>query len=101
MRILQLFGLGNKAILAQNHTVQGIVTDVKKCWWIKVNTKPVRMHAFDGALFPHIITYRYVVCGREYTGKRFIGVYTRCPQQGEHLPVYYREERPDQSALRI
>lgn len=101
MRILRLFGFGSKAILAENHAVQGVVIDVKKCWWIKVNTKPVRAHLFDGALFPHIITYRYAVSGQEYTGKRFIGVYTRCPQQGERIPVYYSEENPDKSTIRV
>ena len=32
----------------------GTVISVKKQWWLKVNTKPVRMHALDGATFPHI-----------------------------------------------
>lgn len=37
----------------------GTVISVKKQWWLKVNTKPVRMHALDGATLPHIITVKY------------------------------------------
>ena len=37
----------------------GTVVSVKKQWWLKVNTKPVRMHALDGATFPHIIKVSY------------------------------------------
>ena len=31
----------------------GTVLSVAKQWWLKVNTKPVRMSALDGAAFPH------------------------------------------------
>ena len=33
----------------------GTVLSVAKQWWLKVNTKPIRMGALDGATFPHII----------------------------------------------
>ena len=33
----------------------GTVISVTKQWWLKVNRKPVRTHAMDGAAFPHII----------------------------------------------
>ena len=33
----------------------GTVVSVKKQWWLKVNTKPIRMNTLDGATFPHII----------------------------------------------
>lgn len=32
----------------------GTVISVKKQWWLKVNAKRVRLHAMDGAMFPHI-----------------------------------------------
>ena len=31
----------------------GTVISVKKKWWLKVNAKRVRLHAMDGAIFPH------------------------------------------------
>ena len=33
----------------------GTVISVPKQWWLKVNRKPVRNHAMDGAAFTHII----------------------------------------------
>lgn len=33
----------------------GTVISVKKQWWLKVNAKRVRLHAMDGAMFPHIV----------------------------------------------
>ena len=31
----------------------GTVISVTKQWWLKVNRKPARAHAMDGAAFPH------------------------------------------------
>ena len=45
----------------------GTVLSVAKQWWLKVNTKPIRMGALDGATFPHIIKVQYVVDGNTYT----------------------------------
>ena len=68
---------------------------------MKVNTKPVRTHAMDGALFPRIITYRYAVDGAECTGKRFFGAYDRCPHEGETIRVYDNPAHPARSTLQI
>lgn len=45
----------NDKIIAQNNIAKGTIKKVTKCWWIKVNTKSVRMHMLDGALFPHLM----------------------------------------------
>ena len=37
----------------------GTVLSVAKQWWLKVNTKSIRMGALDGATFPHIIKVQY------------------------------------------
>ncbi|MFR5794244.1 MAG: hypothetical protein ACLUI3_00825 [Christensenellales bacterium] len=42
----------------------GIVIAATKQWWLKVNRKPMRMHALDGAEFPYIIKIEYTVDGR-------------------------------------
>ena len=39
----------------------GTVISVTKQWWLKVNRKPVRTHAMDGAAFPHIIKVKYTI----------------------------------------
>lgn len=72
----------------------GRVAKVHTCWYIKVNTKPVRLHALDGATFPHIVTVAYEVDGTEYTVRRFLAAGLRCPGVGEYAAVYYDPERP-------
>lgn len=45
----------------------GTVTAAHKQWWLKVNTKPIRRHAWDGALFPFIIDVEYTAGGIAYS----------------------------------
>jgi len=53
---------------------KGTVVSVAKQWWLKINTKPVRLHPLDGAIFPHIIKVSYTVDGVEYTKRKWIGL---------------------------
>ena len=39
----------------------GTVISVTKQWWLKVNRKPARVHAMDGAAFPHTIKVKYTI----------------------------------------
>ena len=95
-----MFGIGVNLAIAGQQTV-GIVTDVKTCWWLKVNAKPVRRNMFDGALFPHIIHFTYCVNGLTYTGKRYVNWNKNCPLKGEKITVYYETARPDRYAVII
>jgi len=101
MNILQLLGFGSKKLISQGTAIRGNVVGVQKCWWIKINTKPIRSHALDGALFPHIITYEYDVSGNKYCGKQMISAYARCPQKYESIQVFYDPARPEKSAIRL
>lgn len=76
----------------------GRVAKVHTCWYIKVNTKPVRAHALDGAAFPHIVTVAYQVDGTEYTVRRCLAAGVRCPRIGEYAAVYYDPARPRRAA---
>ena len=51
----------------------GTVISVTKQWWLKVNRKPVRTHAMDGAAFPHIIKVKYTIGVKDYTCQKWIG----------------------------
>ena len=42
----------------------GTVVATTKQWWLKVNRKPMRIHALDGAEFPYIIKIEYTVDGK-------------------------------------
>jgi hypothetical protein len=72
----------------------GTVISVKKQWWLKVNTKPVRMGTFDGATFPHIIKVKYTVDGVQYIKRKWIGAGIACPAENEQVTVIYNEDNP-------
>ena len=48
----------------------GTVISVTKQWWLKVNRKPVRTHAMDGAAFPHIIKVKYTIGVKDWCASR-------------------------------
>ena len=82
-----------------NKETKGTVISVKTQWWLKVNTKPVRMHAMDGATFPHIIKVRYSVDGTEYDKRKWIGAGRPVPVVGSSVTVFYRSEKPQQAQI--
>lgn len=94
MNLFRLFGMGEAAIMAKNHSVQGTVSQVYRCWWLTVNTKPFRRYSGDGALYPYIITFSYTVDSVPYQGKRYIPVRYRVPQKGETIDVFYDPDDP-------
>ncbi len=94
MNLLGLFGIGSDEIISKATAVPGTVTTVSRCWWLKVNTKAIRSHSLDGALFPHIITFEYTVDSVSYQGKRWVGVRHRVPQPGESIAIYYDPVSP-------
>ncbi len=97
MRLI-MFGIGVTDAIAGEQTT-GVVTEVKRCWWLKVNTKAFRQNMFDGALFPHIIHFTYSVYGQTYTGKRYVNWNKRCPVKGEKLTVHYEKSSPQKYAV--
>lgn len=72
----------------------GIVTAVSRQWWLKVNRKPVRAHALDGASFPHVIKIAYTAEGRDYTCRKWIGAGVRPPAVGSAVRIVYPAGRP-------
>ena len=72
----------------------GTILSVKKQWWLKVNTKPIRKHALDGATFPHIVTVKYTVDGTEYVKKKWIKASVAPPSVNEQVEVIYQVDKP-------
>ena len=68
----------------------GTVISVTKQWWLKVNRKPVRTHAMDGAAFPHIIKVKYTIGVKDYTCQKWIGAGNKIPDKGTTIKVIYR-----------
>ena len=79
----------------------GTVISVAKQWWLKVNTKPIRLHALDGATFPHIIRVKYMVDGTEYIKRKWIHAGYRVPTVGSTVKVFYRAEKPSKARIEI
>ena len=101
MSVLQILGIGEEKIFAQNTAVPGRITAVKKCWWLKVNTKPVRRDMWDGAKFPHIAEFTYEVDGKAYAGKRWVSYKDAPPAVGTAIRVYYDRNDPAKYAVKL
>ena len=41
----------------------GEIISAKKQWWLKVNSKPMRVLGTDGAIYPYIVKVGYEVDG--------------------------------------
>ena len=77
----------------------GTVLSVTKQWWLKVNTKPIRMGTLDGATFPQIIKVQYIVDGNTYTKRKWIGAGKAVPAVGNELTVLYSSSKPSKAKI--
>ncbi len=84
----------------ENKTV-GTILSVKKQWWLKVNTKPVRTHALDGATFPHIVKVKYSVGGNKIIKKKWLKACVTPPGVNEQVTVVYQDDKPTRFKLDI
>ena len=75
------------------------VISVQKQWWLKINTKAVRMGPMDGAEFPHVIKVRYTVDGVDYFKRKWIGAGDRAPDVGTKQTVIYCEGNPKKAKI--
>ncbi|MBQ8505821.1 MAG: sugar ABC transporter permease [Clostridia bacterium] len=77
----------------------GTVIAASKQWWLKINTKPVRMHVLDGAIFPYIIKVKYTVDGKEYIKRKWISAGNPVPNAGSSVTVVYSEYKPSKAKI--
>ena len=77
----------------------GTVISVKKQWWLKVNTTPVRLSASDGARFPHVIKVEYTVNAQTYTKRKWIPALAPAPAEGSHVTVLYEDGDPSRAKV--
>ena len=77
----------------------GTVAAATKLWWLKINSKPIRMTAADGAVYPHVVRVAYSVDGKEYTVRKWIHPGHPVPAVGSRVPVSYCAERPNKAKL--
>lgn len=77
----------------------GTVISVAKQWWLKINTKSVRLHPMDGATFPHIIKVKYTVDSREYIKRKWVNAGSFVPSVGSSVTVLYSESKPSKAKV--
>ena len=77
----------------------GTVRSVATQWWLKVNTKAVRLHPLDGASVPHVIRVTYSVNGTEYTKRKWIGAGSVPPAVGSTVTVAYDSSKPSRAKI--
>lgn len=82
-----------------NKETTGTVVNVATQWWMKVNTKPVRMGPMDGATFPHVIKIKYTVDGTDYFKRKWIKAGDRAPDVGNKVTVIYCEDNPKKAKI--
>ena len=82
-----------------NKETTGTVISVAKQWWLKVNTKPIRTGALDGATFPHIMKVQYVVDGKTYIKRKWIGAGEAVPAVGSKRTVLYCSNKPGKAKV--
>ena len=90
----------SKWVIIESKTV-GTILSVKKQWWLKVNTKPIRKHALDGATFPHIVTVKYTVDVNEIVRKKWLKSFVTPPSVNEQVAVIYRTDKPTKFRLEL
>ncbi len=66
---------------------------------MKVNTKPIRQHAFDGAIFPYVIKVSYTVDGKDYFKRKWINPGCAVPSVGANVTVCYEEGKPRKATV--
>lgn len=99
MSLLSMFGMGTRSLLTEGKLLTGKITAVSQCWWLKVNTKAVRIPGNDGAVYPHIIRVSYVVDGVEYTARRWLNHTVVPPVVGETVALLCDSGDPRRCAV--
>ena len=77
----------------------GTVIAATKQLQMKVNRKPMRMHALDGAEFPYIIKIEYTVDGKAYTKRKWINAGAPVPKIGSNVQIMYNSDKPSKAKI--
>ena len=77
----------------------GTVLSVTKQWWLKVNSKPVRVIGTDGAIYPYIVKVTYHVNGKDYRKRKWVWAGNPVLGVGSSIKVTYDENRPSKAKV--
>ena len=79
----------------------GVVLSVAKQWWLKINTKPIRINTMDGAIFPHVIKVGYTVSGRDFVKRKWISAGKAVPSVGASVTVLFDGKNPKRAKIEL
>lgn len=79
----------------------GIIISVSKQWWLKINSRPLRINSSDKTAFPYIIKIKYSVNGKDYVLKKWINPGVNVPIKGSYVKVFYHEDKPSKAKAEI
>ena len=79
----------------------GVIISAKTCWWLKINTKAIRVHALDGSVFPQILKVRYTANGEERTKRKLLRPVRAPLSVGTTVKVFYQENSPNKFRIEI
>ena len=99
MGIFNKPGLCSDDLISKGNSVQGVVTEVKKCWWLKVKTKAVTIFN-DGVRYPHKVYYEYEIMGEKYQGSKTLSYMITPPNKNAYITVYYDVSDPSKSTIK-
>lgn len=91
--------MSHKGAYFMNKETIGTVISVKKQWWLKINTKPIRTNALNDSIFPHIIKVQYSVNSKNYTKIKWIKAGMPVPSLGSSLKILFSSEKPAKSKI--
>lgn len=79
----------------------GTVTAVSRQWWLKINRRPLRLHALAGAAFPHVVKITYTAEGRDRTCRKWVPAGTPPPCVGSQVRLRYDTDRPSSARAEL
>lgn len=82
-----------------NQRIKGTVLSATKQWWLKINTKPIRTHALDGAIFPYIIKVQYTVGEKTYTRLKWLSAGQPVPSVGSTVDIVFSDNKPSKAKI--
>lgn len=84
-----------KPEMQMNCETIGTVISIASQRWLKINTKPARIHPLDGAAFPHVLKIKYTVNHKTYVKRKWLCAGAPVPCIGSSVRLIYSEGRPN------
>lgn len=99
MHLPSFLGLGAQRIINLDRHTIAVVTNVRTCWWLRVNTEPVR--TAKNSRYPHIVHFTYSADGVQYSASRILNWQHNPPLAGQKFRLFYDPANPKRFAFPV